>query len=62
MPFWAHLRENMGRLSNALSAGMTRYDTQHLGLRTAPHEDVSPGSSPQLIHAPESRMDGVNIF
>ena len=26
------LWEHMGRLSNALSAEMTRYDTQHLGL------------------------------
>lgn len=56
------LWENMGRLSNALSAKMTTDDTQHLGLRTESHEDVSPGNSPQLIPAPESRMDGVNIL
>ena len=56
------LWENMGRLSNALSAGMTRCDTQRLELGTEPNEDVRSGSSPQLIHAPESRMDGVNIF
>lgn len=56
------LWENMGRLSNARSAKMTTDDTQHLGLRTEPQEDVSPGNSSQLIHAPESRMDGVNIL
>jgi hypothetical protein len=52
----------MGHLSNALSVGMTRCDTQHLRLKTEPYDDVSPGSSLQLIHARESGMDGVNIL